>query len=61
VEGSLEPVACVASEKCPYESWCSSRHTWSELYREITGCVDSLSLADLVEAYHKLDGPEYVI
>ncbi|MDR3200414.1 MAG: Rrf2 family transcriptional regulator, partial [Spirochaetales bacterium] len=28
VEGSLEPVACVASEKCPNESWCISRHTW---------------------------------
>jgi Rrf2 family protein len=61
VEGPLEPVACVESEKCPNESWCISRHTWRELYRSITGCVESISLADLVDSYHKLDGPEYNI
>jgi Rrf2 family protein len=61
VEGPLEPVACVESEKCPNESWCISRHTWRELYRGITECVDSLSLADLADSYHRLDGPEYVI
>ncbi|MDR1931471.1 MAG: Rrf2 family transcriptional regulator [Spirochaetales bacterium] len=60
-EGPLEPVACVNSEKCPNEAWCVSRHTWSELYQEITACVDTLSLADLVDSYHELDGPEYVI
>jgi Rrf2 family protein len=61
VEGPLEPVPCVESEKCPNERWCISRHTWRDLYRSIAGCVDSISLADLVDSYQKLDGPEYVI
>jgi Rrf2 family protein len=61
VEGPLEPVACLDSEKCPNERWCLSRHTWGKLYKEIVNFVDSLSLADLAEAYHTIDGPEYVI
>jgi Rrf2 family protein len=61
VEGPLEPVACVDSGTCPNQSWCISRHTWNELYREITNCVDSLALSDLVESYQMLDEPEYVI
>jgi Rrf2 family protein len=61
VEGSLEPVACVSSEDCPIKSTCISVHTWSELYREITKCVDSISLADLVEAYYAMDKMEYAI
>ncbi|MDR2158837.1 MAG: Rrf2 family transcriptional regulator [Treponema sp.] len=61
VEGSLEPVECVNSTDCPLRADCISRHTWSELYREIAGCVDSISLEDLVEAYHAVDRQEYVI
>jgi Rrf2 family protein len=61
MEGSLEPAACVNSEPCPMEASCISMHTWSELYREITGCVDSITLADLVEAYHAMDKVEYAI
>jgi Rrf2 family protein len=61
VEGPLEPVACLVSEKCPNESWCLSRHTWDELYRTIADCVNSVSLADLVDSYHTIDGPEYTI
>ncbi|MDR2403375.1 MAG: Rrf2 family transcriptional regulator [Spirochaetaceae bacterium] len=61
VEGPLEPVACVNSEKCPIEATCISKHTWSELYREISKCVDSITLLDLVEAYKAMDKLEYAI
>jgi Rrf2 family protein len=61
VEGELEPVDCVTSKPCPAQSYCTSRHTWSELYKEINTCVDSISLADLVKAYHAMDKMEYVI
>ena len=61
VEGSLEPVDCVNSQSCPAVDRCVSRHTWSELYQEISDCVDSISLHDLVEAYQKMDQMEYVI
>jgi Rrf2 family protein len=61
VEGSLEPVDCLYSRTCPIESQCRSQHTWRELYREISGCVDSISLLDLAEAYHTLDQMEYAI
>jgi Rrf2 family protein len=61
VEGPLEPVACVNSEICPNEAACVPYHTWSELYREIMSCVDSITLADLVEAYRGMDRVEYII
>jgi Rrf2 family protein len=61
VEGSLEPVACVTSGACPMKDRCISVHTWSELYHEITECVDSITLTDLVEAYNALDKMEYAI
>jgi Rrf2 family protein len=61
VEGSLDLVECVNANVCPVEKSCLSRHTWSSLYREIRGCVDSISLEDLVEAYHSLDQLEYAI
>jgi Rrf2 family protein len=61
VEGSLEPVDCINSRLCPIEAQCRSQHTWRELYREISHCVDSISLTDLVEAYQTIDQVEYVI
>jgi Rrf2 family protein len=61
VEGTMEPVDCVNSHTCPVQDACVSRHTWSELYAEITDCVDSISLYDLVEAYYALDKMEYAI
>ncbi|MDR2589237.1 MAG: Rrf2 family transcriptional regulator [Spirochaetales bacterium] len=60
-EGPLEPVSCVTSQSCPAQSYCLSRHTWGELYSEITECVDNITLADLVRAYSVIDEPEYVI
>jgi Rrf2 family protein len=61
VEGSLEPVDCVLSKVCPIEETCLSHHTWSELYKEISGCVDSITLKDLVDAYYNMDQMEYAI
>jgi Rrf2 family protein len=61
VEGPLEPVSCVNSKPCPIEATCLSRHTWAALYREIGECVDSITLADLVEAYRNMDQLEYVL
>jgi Rrf2 family protein len=62
VEGPLEPVFCVVNPTdCPVEASCTSRHTWSELYHEISDCVDSLTLTDLVEAYDAIDQLEYAI
>jgi hypothetical protein len=31
------------------------------MYREISDCVDSISLKDLVEAYQSMDQMEYAI
>jgi Rrf2 family protein len=61
VEGPLEPVACVTSNDCPMKPTCISVHTWSDLYREITRCVDSITLADLAAAYLAMDKVEYAI
>jgi Rrf2 family protein len=61
VEGSLEPVDCLSTRDCPIRDSCLSVHTWGELYREISDCVDSISLSDLVEAYEKMDEVEYAI
>ncbi|MDR2537055.1 MAG: Rrf2 family transcriptional regulator [Treponema sp.] len=61
VEGALEPVDCVTLKPCPAQDYCMSRHTWSELYKEINACVDSITLADLVKAYHAMDKIEYAI
>jgi Rrf2 family protein len=61
VEGSIEPVDCVHSTSCPAQDVCISRHTWSELYKEITDCIDSITLKDLVDAYYALDKVDYAI
>jgi Rrf2 family protein len=61
MEGSLEPANCVNSYNCPAMDSCVFRHTWSELYKEISNCVDSISLKDLVEAYEHIDQMEYAI
>ncbi|MDR3303579.1 MAG: Rrf2 family transcriptional regulator [Treponema sp.] len=61
VEGALEPVDCVHSAPCVERERCISRHTWGDLYEEINKCVDSITLADLVEAYHAIDQLEYMI
>jgi Rrf2 family protein len=61
VEGSLEPVACLTAGTCPAEAKCITRHTWTELYREIADCVDSITLEDLVDAYTVPEKEGYAI
>ncbi|MDR1444345.1 MAG: Rrf2 family transcriptional regulator [Treponema sp.] len=61
VEGSLEPVECISVDVCPLRGTCGSRQTWVELYDEICGCIDSLSLEDLVHSYKIMDQVEYTI
>jgi Rrf2 family protein len=61
VEGPLEPANCAGTDACPLSEACISRHTWAELYREMSDCVDSITLADLAEAYHSMDKLEYAI
>jgi Rrf2 family protein len=61
VEGSLEPVECISAAVCPIRGSCGSRQTWVELYREISGRVDSLTLAGLAQAYETMDQMEYTI
>jgi Rrf2 family protein len=61
VEGPLELVECVNSEICPKGANCMSKYTWSELYQEISTFVDSITLGDLVDAYHAIDQMEYAI
>jgi Rrf2 family protein len=61
VEGPMELVECVASMDCPLKETCGSRHTWSELYRAISDCIDSITLADLIHIYQTIDEMEYAI
>jgi Rrf2 family protein len=60
VEGPMELVECTSAGVCPVEKNCQTRHTWSELYQTIHEFIDSMTLADLVEAYNTL-GAEYTI
>jgi Rrf2 family protein len=62
VEGPLEPVACaVKNNLCARENKCLSRPIWKELHKEISSCVDSISMADLTKAYEIMDNQEYQI
>ncbi|GHV73012.1 Rrf2 family transcriptional regulator [Spirochaetia bacterium] len=61
VEGPLEPVACATEDTCPMKGTCISTHTWSDLYHEITDCVDNVSISDLAAAYYAMDKQEYAI
>jgi Rrf2 family protein len=61
VEGSLEPVECISVAVCPIRKSCKSRQTWVDMYNEIAGCADSLTLKDLVRSYKTMDKIEYMI
>jgi Rrf2 family protein len=62
VEGPLQPTACVDEEVCPAAKACPSRRTWYALYKCITDTADSISLADLRDAYKSGNTePEYTI
>ncbi|MDR3248001.1 MAG: Rrf2 family transcriptional regulator [Treponema sp.] len=61
VEGSLEPVDCISATNCPLRKTCGSRQTWREIYGEISDCVDTFTLQDLVHSYKIMDQMEYTI
>jgi len=61
VEGSLEPVACLGKERCQSEPVCLSRHTWGVLYREISVCIDSITLFELAGCCSPVNTEEYAI
>ena len=54
VEGALE-----SSDGSKMEI-SSNRNIWAELYREINNCMDSITLADLVQVYETMEEPEYL-
>ncbi|AEC01803.1 RrF2 family transcriptional regulator [Parasphaerochaeta coccoides] len=37
------------------------KETWAELHDTISGFIDSLTLADVVSSYHKMNDGEYMI
>jgi Rrf2 family protein len=61
VEGPMELVECVGANDCPRQDDCASRHTWQDLYGGVVRFVDSLTLADLTDAYRKMGTQEYTI
>ena len=62
-EGSLQPADCAAADSgktkaCPVSGDCGARQIWMELFSEINNCIDSITLADLVESYRAMDKAE---
>jgi len=55
IEGSLVPVACMKDEpnQCPRSPQCVTLEVWKELNDAISGVVDHITLADLVERHKK--------
>ena len=51
MEGSLAPVACLAegTNTCPRAAECKTLPLWSKLNRAISDCLDSVTLAELVQ------------
>ena len=50
-EGSLAPVACLESEvnDCPRQDTCATLRLWQMLSDAVSGVVDKVTLADLME------------
>lgn len=50
-EGSLAPVSCVEEDAvvCKREAACATMEVWKRLNQAISGVVDEMTLADLVE------------
>ena len=60
-EGSLAPVACVEEEQlCPRFNECATNIVWERLNTAINSVVDSITLADLVDAQNG-KGENFVI
>jgi len=55
-EGSLAPVACLEDDnnQCSRAGICVTLNVWKQLDEAISGVVDNVTLADLVEEQKKL-------
>ena len=53
-EGSLAPVSCVEEDcqSCERQENCATIEVWKRLYAAISGVVDNITLADLMEWNH---------
>lgn len=51
MEGTLAPVACLeaSAKPCPRAAECKTLPLWTKLGRAIAECLDSVTLADLVQ------------
>ncbi len=58
VEGPLAPVACLEHETCASEAVCKTRYTWGKLYKSIEECIDSITLADITDAFQTMEETE---
>lgn len=59
LEGSLAPVECVmegSSVKCNKEDHCVTRIIWEKIRDSIDQVVDSITLADMVNEYNRING-----
>ncbi len=64
IEGSLAPVACLEGEhnECFRQGDCVTLRLWKMLYEAISGVVDEVTLADMVEWEQEMKGNlDYVI
>ena len=53
-EGSLAPVSCVdGSECCGRAVQCVTLEVWQEIQKAVSGVVDHITLADLVERHRQ--------
>ena len=54
LEGTLAPVSCVeGAECCQRADRCVTLEVWQQIQAAVSGVVDTLTLADLVERYHQ--------
>ena len=56
LEGNLAPVSCADSDdvcRCSRADRCVTVEIWRDIQAAVSGVVDHLTLADLVERYHQ--------
>ena len=57
LEGSLAPVSCVdGSECCRRADICVTQEVWREIQQAVSGVVDHITLADLMERQRRKTG-----
>ncbi|MDR1651212.1 MAG: Rrf2 family transcriptional regulator [Synergistaceae bacterium] len=63
VEGDLSPVACMVDDpnRCPRSGWCPTLPMWEGLNKVINDYLDGITLEDLVNQSHNIEGFDYSI